>query len=53
MQLAVTCGQVLGVQREASAAQIRKAYLQLCLTLHPDKNPGNEVRTPVVWVGHG
>ncbi len=28
---------VLGVQKDASASQLRKAYYKKCLTFHPDK----------------
>ncbi len=33
---------MLGVAREASADDIKKAYRQLALKFHPDRNPGDE-----------
>jgi DnaJ family protein C protein 9 len=36
---------ILGVAKDAPAAELRKAYYRLALKLHPDRNPGDEQAT--------
>jgi len=37
--------QILGVKRDASYQDIRKAYRKLCMEIHPDKDPENTENT--------
>lgn len=44
--------EILGVERDASAAQLRKAYYRKCLSCHPDKVAGQEATFQALTVAY-
>lgn len=51
------CGEdyykLLGVRKEASDKDIRKAFRKLAMKYHPDKNPGEESRKKFEKIASG
>ena len=40
--------EILGIEKTASNADVRKAYRKLALKWHPDKNPDQQVKLQII-----
>jgi DnaJ-related protein SCJ1 len=45
--------EVLGVSRDSTESQIKKAYRQLSLKYHPDKDPSDAAKQKFVELANG